>query len=364
MKKRINIVFFSICFLASLMAEAYCFLILDGEPISVIGIGIVVLIVCYLLIDTIQGEWNQSKQRMKFQLEQLYQKEAKKLDYKYTEILNLHKASYTAAKKNTLILTEKFDVLNVRLSSMEKSNELALKRISELQKKALEGQKNALNLEVNYNKENTKLLMKVLREECGKLDQNDQIALIISLLKQNQGLVRESNQEIKKDKEYNHTSEDFDFNTEDMDFEQELDTLENSNIENSIDGPMEMVLEDASEKIESVDTDFESLIPNNLEAELQSLIPITSVEELEIDEMDSFLSSIEYETKNEPIFGQDSSLLVEEVVPDELTEELGQLKVEDIMNEEFSQEIKPLYDDPNKALTADEIAALFATYGK
>jgi hypothetical protein len=42
--------------------------------------------------------------------------------------------------------------------------------MTELQKKSLEGQKNALNLEINYNKENTKQLIKVLREESSRIN--------------------------------------------------------------------------------------------------------------------------------------------------------------------------------------------------
>jgi hypothetical protein len=47
----------------------------------------------------------------------------------------------------------------------------------------------------------------------------------------------------------------------------------------------------------------------------------------------------------------------EEEIKPELVETVEELETQ-------KQEIKPLYDDPNKALTADEIAALFASFGQ
>lgn len=295
MKKRINIIFFSICFLAALMAEAYCFLVLDGDLISVIGIGLVVLIVGYLLLDSIRGEWKHSSQKVLFYLEQLYCNEKEKWDERYTEILNLHKASYTATKKNSLMINDRFEELQKKLSTMEKSNTLALQRISELQRKIMEGQKNALNIEVNYNKENTKLLVKTLREECSKLNQDDQISLIVSLLQHNQELLMEKSGDQRRGAVY-----------------AEEDALE-------------------------FDTDFMELNQDEVD-------PYSEKEEVD-DEIELGYEETE-ESNNE----------IEQPVEQGLESEVEM--------DQVNQEIKPLYEDPNKALTTDEIASLFASYGK
>jgi hypothetical protein len=252
MIKKLNTVFFSICFLAALIAENYCIQRLDGDLVSVVGIGIVVLIMGYLLLDSIRNHWKKSSENVRFALEKTYQEETEKWNERFIELSNLQKATYTATKKNTEILKSQLD----QIISLLESNEMAFAKITELQKKSLEGQKNALNLEINYNKENTKHLIKVLHEESEKNDYQEELRQIINLLenKRPEGISMDRNK-----------SDDF---------------------------------------IEE---------------------PITETEEPDLD--------------------------------------LSVSETDDFIEPEIPA-VVPLYDDPNKSLTADEIAKLFASVGK
>lgn len=170
MNKRMNTVFFGICFLAAILTETYFIQLQNGDILSVAGIGAVVLLTGYLLLGSIRDLWIKNSEKMKFVLDKIYQEETQKWDERYTELLNMQKATYTATKKNTAMLQEQLDNISSRLEAFEKSSEKASLKMTELQKKSLEGQKNALNLEINYNKENTKQLIKVLREESSRIN--------------------------------------------------------------------------------------------------------------------------------------------------------------------------------------------------
>jgi Ca2+-binding EF-hand superfamily protein len=252
MIKKLNTVFFSICFLAALIAENYCIQRLDEDLVSVVGIGIVVLIMGYLLLDSIRNHWKKSYENIKFVLEKTYQEETEKWNERFTELSNLQKATYTATKKNTELFKSQLD----QIITILESNERAFAKITELQKKSLEGQKNALNLEINYNKENTKQLIRVLHEVSEKKDYQEEIRQIVDLLGKNR--------------------------------------------------------------------------PGEISADRN--IP------------DVFLEEPITETK-EPDLGLPVSETVDFIEPEAPT-------------------IVPLYDDPNKSLTADEIAKLFASVGK
>ncbi len=148
MKKRLNLMFFSICFLAAIVTEAYFIQRVEEDLISVAGIGVVVLITGYLWMDSLRGLFMQ----------------------KYTEIINLHKAVYTATKKDTAEVTNQLTELLARMEIMENNTASALQLITEYQKKALEGQKNALNYKINYNKENTKQIISAVQEGSNRAE--------------------------------------------------------------------------------------------------------------------------------------------------------------------------------------------------
>jgi len=178
MNKRMNTIFFGICFLATLLAEIYCIQNLSGDIFSIVGMGTVVLLTGYLLLSSIRDLWIKDREKTKLILDKLSQEETQKWNERYNELINMQKATYTATKKNTAMLQEQLDNLHLRLEAFEKKNEKATLKMTELQKKSLEGQKNALNLEINYNKENTKQLIKVLREERELVNHKEQPNLL------------------------------------------------------------------------------------------------------------------------------------------------------------------------------------------
>lgn len=182
MKKWMNSMFFGSCFIAAVLLEVFCILILDGDVFSVAALGIVILITGYLLMDSLRSSVRKGSENAKFYIDHVMGEQMEKWNEKYKELMNLQKAIYTATKKNTAYLTEQLEALQTRLEALENNNDKAAKRITELQKKALEGQKNALNLELAYMKENTKHLTGYIKKLRG------------SLREQTQALEKENNQ--------------------------------------------------------------------------------------------------------------------------------------------------------------------------
>lgn len=70
-KKTLNITFYSLFFLASLLGEAYCLVNLKDDIFSMLGIGIIVLIAGYLLIDCILYELEAHNRKEKEEREKL-----------------------------------------------------------------------------------------------------------------------------------------------------------------------------------------------------------------------------------------------------------------------------------------------------
>ena len=307
MKKRINIIFFGICFLAALIGEAYCFVVLEGDLFSTVSIGIVVLITGYIFMDSLRSKLVQTGENAKFYLDHILRDETERWNERYTELVNMQKATYTATKKQSAMLEQQLKEVLLKQESIETGIIKELQRMIELQKKALEGQKNALNLEINYNKENTKQLMQVLREESMKNEWKDQFSKILDLL--------ESNQEIMRGLKYS------------------------VNTENPI---IDKFNSFATEEKDSYDTEFPmSEYKDDPMAEEQNDYDNTMVTE-DIEEKTSDLTW--------PL--QEESEAEVESDNMESKEEVEDLKV------------VPLYEDPHKNLTADEIAALFASVNK
>jgi hypothetical protein len=189
MMKKMNVLFFGICFFTALIGEIYCIQVLDGDLFTTVGIGLVVLITGFLFIETIQSKMEAAKKNSDFYIDHMLQEENEKWNERYTELLNLQKATYTATKKNTASLNEQFNELLSRLETIENNNSKALQRITELQKKSMEGQKNALKLEINHNRDNSKQIIKSLREEEAKNNYAEQLSKILELLEENKAIL-------------------------------------------------------------------------------------------------------------------------------------------------------------------------------
>lgn len=210
MKKRINTLFFGLCFIAAILIEAYCIQILKGNLFSTFALGIVVMITGYLFMDTIRSRVKKSEEAAKFYVDHLLSNEAEKWNERYTELLNLQKASYTATKKNTVLLNKQFEDVLFKIETLEDINAKAQQKIMELQKKVMEGQKNALNLQINYGIDNTKQIIEILRDEVKSMDTKDQLSNILSLVESNNSELLEyiNQMQIELPKQMNSVIED------------------------------------------------------------------------------------------------------------------------------------------------------------
>lgn len=271
MKKWMNTLFLGSLFIAAALIETYSIFAFDGNLFSTIGLGVVVMITGYLFMDTVRSELKQGKDEAKFYIDRVFGEETEKWSERYTELLNLQKASYSATKKNTSALAQQFEEVLSRLQDLEENNAKALHRITELQKKSLEGQKNALNLEVHHNNENTKRILSILSEEDRNNEILNQLERILTQLERNNELLQSRVNETESN------------------------------------GWRE---------------------PSNAE----------------LGFMEENASESDWSLEEEPEPEADHSL-AEPVEADEA-------------------KVVPLYDDPNKKLTTDEIASLFASFGK
>jgi hypothetical protein len=410
MKKRLNIIFFSLCFLGSVIAEAYFIQTGAGNLFSIVALGAVVLITGYLWMDSIRSKLSESSKEIKNYIDQMYLEETGRWNERLTELQNLQKATYTATKKNTATLSEQLEELIDRMDSLEANNTKALQRLTDLQLKALEGQKKALSLEINHNKENTRQLMKAISETVNQTEAVELLGKIADRVEYNTQVLQQELQNMSATAQAlpinNQYSKSSYMNNEprvenltetgwDVDAEVELDAkvsgwnsdtdsfLEddkldwNSSAEQDV---TELINNWSTTTKEEVSSDWYSKAlqePTNdwaLATEPEQSIESTDDNKeatVEAAELDNNWNSIDTEL-NKLIVGWDEEPVSEKtpviipseevVIIPEVVEILDASEAEETQNQ--NQEIKPLYDDPNKALSADEIAALFASFGQ
>ncbi len=324
MIKRMNALFFGSCLLAAILLEVYCIQVFDGELFSAIGIGVVVLITGYLFMDSIRSIYKESVEKSKQQLQELQREEIARRDSQYEELLNLQKASYTAVKKSEVLLIKQLEDAFKRIDNLENSSENYINKIFELQKKTLEGQKNALNLEIKYSKENTKEIINELQNKNDYEEFKDQISELKILIEKH---IEDTNKKIVT-------------GFQEDDYETYL--ASKGILDQTMTSGMELYEED--NVYENIDEGFDRLVKENKDEE--SLIQ-EEVTERKEDYDFSDAPELEKTSDSDPVSEESAS-------------------EENISTEEENLEapkIVPLYDDPNKALTADEIAALFASLG-
>jgi hypothetical protein len=275
---------------------------------------------------------------VRFYLDQYLREEAYRWDERFTESNNLWKATYTATKKNSAMLSGELESVLQRLDRLDENTTRALQTVSELQRKSLEGQKNALNYEIHHNKENTRQIIKALNDvhEEGNHNASEELLtkLLLSMEKNNELLETQIStlNQMMSDRTFERTpiqntslSQEFS-----EDFYEELDTTDQINEESTFS--------------ETEDWDLGTISGSDT-----------------IEENDWSINQ-----ENTPDV---SSALMEETVPEAMDykyeEDLMPNKEAEIEPPAESQPtITPLYDDPNKSLSADEIAALFASFGK
>lgn len=381
MKKRLNIIFFSLCFLGSVIAETY--FIQEGADnlFSVIALGIVVLITGYLCMDSIRSKLSDSSNEIRHYLDRMYQEESQRFNERFSELQNLQKATYTATKKNTAILSEQMEDLLDRIEALEGNNTKALQKLVELQKKALEGQKNALGLEINYNKENTKQLMKAIGEAGNQSETLELMNKLLEQLEQSTQVIHNQLQNMNvtvqaSSGDNQHDMSNWNRNPEvkvenltetgwDVEAEVELDSKLSDWDSNSepvieeIDNSWDVSAEQSLNTAWDTDLIQEESIPEWNGADETATADDNSWGNIE-DELNHLIGGLNIENLNDNTPG---------IIPSMEEESIAEVidVADETMNEDSQEqqpEIKPLYEDPNKALSADEIAALFASFGQ
>ena len=154
MKRKISIILFGEGFLIAILGEAYLLNAPQLHIFSIVGIGIVVILTGYLFFDSIWEYISSTNKKRDLLWEELLRQDAQKWDSRYTELLNLQKATYTALKKSDTKLEKQIEELSDKLT-----------QITQLQNKAMEGQMKALNISVNYSKVHLKELLEAIKEE-------------------------------------------------------------------------------------------------------------------------------------------------------------------------------------------------------
>ncbi len=267
MRRRLNCVFFGVCFLAALFAEAYSIFVLKGELLNFLGFGVVSLLTGYLLFAEIRDSIERKQEKLSVYVNQIVTNEMDDWKSRMTELTNIQKATYAATKKSNELLNNQLKEISGRVNTLESNNSSALYLIAELQRRSLEGQKKAINYQVHYNRENTKELISAVQSLGDKMDVDGKINRILNLLEQNDEILKRT---------YS-------------------------------DGPSYELIEENNDFQDEVAVAHEELIGS-------------------------------YEEPKQSSYTEEDTYQEEKVT------------------------VTPLYDDPNKALSADEIAALFESY--
>lgn len=391
MKKKLNITFFGICFMAALMGEAYCIEVLKGDLFSTVGIGIVVLITGYLFIDTIISTIRQNTEDIKFYADRTIREEDDKWNERFTEIINLQKATYTATKKNTIMLTQQMKDLESLLDNMESNYNKGLQRVIELQKLAMEGQKNALKMEIHYNRDNAKQVINTIHNNDYKSELNNQFSKIINLMESNNKLMETNirsivdahkNQSLGgveaaairkfvQEPEINDYETTKEYENTDID---EHDIMKNvdkvSKITEAVDKEEINEEEINEEEINKEEINKEETTHNAEEDE-----NVVAEMAYNDDEEENGTAETAYNAEEDENMTSLPGLATETEIYDEnqaeknasvnseTYEEVSEPEAVSNSVESESKTVTPLYEDPNKQLSADEIAALFASIG-
>lgn len=182
MKSKASIILFGISFLVAILGEAYLLNVSQPHVFSIVGIGIVVILTGYLFFDSIWEHISSLSKKKELLSQEMGYQEAEKWNNRYTELLNIHKATYAALKKSDIRVQEDIKVLSDKLS-----------QVVQLQSKVMEGQTKALNITVNYSREHTKELIEAIKEECKGINYEEQLSSILSLLERHQATFSEDN---------------------------------------------------------------------------------------------------------------------------------------------------------------------------
>lgn len=115
MKGKISILLFGGSFIIAILGEAYLLNVPQPHLFSIIGIGIVVVLTGYLFFDSIWEHISDNKKKREMLWMELIKQETEKWDNRYTELLNIQKATYVALKKSYAGLEEQIKELSDKL---------------------------------------------------------------------------------------------------------------------------------------------------------------------------------------------------------------------------------------------------------
>ncbi len=196
--KRLGTTFFCLFFLGAVVTEAYFIQRGNGDYISVIGIGVVLMISGYLLLDSIRSKLAEQGKSIRNYLDGMYREEIRRRDEQLTELIHIQKAAYGLTKKNMTAITAQLEEMQKRVETLEL-----------LQRKGLEGQKNILNIEINHNKMNTKQLIKAVKETGDQTETRELLQKIAESISSLQSISYQGDmQEKQKIGEYTQAQEE------------------------------------------------------------------------------------------------------------------------------------------------------------
>lgn len=102
----------------AILGEAFLLNVPQPHLFSIIGIGIVVILTGYLFFDSIWEYIAGNKKKRDLLWSELIKQETEKWDSRYTELLNIQKATYAALKKSNARLGEQIEDLTARLTQI------------------------------------------------------------------------------------------------------------------------------------------------------------------------------------------------------------------------------------------------------
>ena len=337
MRGKLVIGFTSVFEALFLLLELYFMIHSDDNFTVMIVIAICMVLVLFFLVMAIIDLSQKTKRRELQEFEDIYKAQ---------------KASYLATKKY-------FDEIGERLSTLEENTAFPAEDI-------ISAQKAMAKVTISRNKENAEALMnandELIQRVFGfeeKLSDSNQ-----EILRQQQDLI----QQTKEDMERNHQSmqDQFQALQDALQQMQQSATFIPPTVENTLQEDTSIPQETMSvnqEMTESEETEFEaaSQALDDLLGE-QDMSSLDDMEE-ELptpDDMDIELPELDSLSMDEEMPSLDD-MTVEEEIPslDDMTMEEEIPSLDEISMEEEIQETPDL-SDPNKQLSADEIAALFA----
>ncbi len=398
-----NIIAIGGCFFTTLLLHIYSIELVHVSIIIPIGLGIISLGMACFFLDAICKYIVRDQKDNQFYLDHAISHESELWLERYTELLNTQKASYTATKKSAEYQRKQFEDVLSKLESLEKNQENTLQKVLELQKKALEGQKKALNIEMNHSKENANKIMEILQEESKREVSSNQFDKLLSLEESNQKLFQDQLQRLVEIKDHLEVVENIisqgpapqkvfidDYYKE----EQRSANEDELSLDSMIDGLAQDYLQEDNSDEESFNEDYLlkiASIGDQLsveEAQSENIKDAENPYENEIKENASETSWIYEEPELEADVISDQVVLDQDILNQDVLNEIDseqitseQIITEEIVSEEnpsdeivpdeiilneivTEQKVIPLYEDPNKALTEDEIAKLFASFGQ